>query len=181
MPISLICIIGTAADATDKYPLDTPVLISVASNAAYAALGTAGTLQKALDDVRDQIGANVVIIRIEHSGTADELTSRMTEKVQLLRGVESVVGEKSKVLITPGFTTIQKIKANPVMAEVLSVADGLRAMVIADGTNINNTDAIQARSHYGSKRLVIVDPGVKVWDTVTNDYALARIVRGSVY
>lgn len=180
VPTSLICILGTAAAAdVDKYPLDTPVLISAASNKAYAQLGATGTLPKALDGVRDQIGANVVIIRIDESGTDAELTSRMLTKVQLLRGVESVVGEKPKIIVAPGFTTIETAQANPIVAEMLTIADGLRAMVIADGTNTNNVDAIAARAHYGSKRLAIVDPNVKIWDTTTDayvsDYASARV------
>lgn len=168
---SLIVLLGTAEDAdSNKYPLDTPILVSAASNEAHGKLGAKGTLQKAFDGIRDQIGANVVVIRIDYSGSEADLKSRMVQKVQLLRGVESVVGEKPKVIIAPGFTTIETAQANPVVAEMLTITEGLRAIVLADGTNTNNADAIQARGHYGSKRLMIVDPNVKVWDTVQNKY-----------
>jgi hypothetical protein len=175
VPTSLICILGTAEDAdVNKYPLDTPVLISAASNDAFAKLGESGTLQKAVDGVRDQIGANVVIIRIDHEGTEAELTTRMIEKVQLLRGIESVVGEKPKILIAPDFTKLSTIQPNPVVVEMLTVADSLRAFVIANGPDTNETDAIQARGEFGSKRLVIYDCGTKIWDVGTNGYVDAE-------
>ena len=166
VPTSLICILGTADDAVaTAYPLDTPTPISAASNEAYKSLGTTGTLPKALDGVRDQVGANVVIIRVAHNDDEAQMTSAMVEAVQLLRGVESVVGEKPKVLIAPGFTKTSANEANPVIVEMLSVAEGLRAMVIADGANLTTTQEIQARSHYGSKRLTIAGVNHMAWDT----------------
>jgi phage tail sheath protein FI len=55
--------------------------------------------------------------------------------------------------------------ANPVVAELLSIAAGMRAVIIADGPNTDAVDAITYRQDWGSARVYVVDPEVMVWDT----------------
>ena len=55
-----------------------------------------------------------------------------------------------------------------VIAEMLGIADRLRAIIVADGPNTNDQDAITYRNNFGSRRVYLVDPGVKVWDTDTD-------------
>ena len=45
---------------------------------------------------------------------------------------------------------------------MLGIADGLRAIIYADGPNTNDTDAVDYRKDWSSKRLVVCDPWVKV-------------------
>ena len=52
--------------------------------------------------------------------------------------------------------------ANPVTVELLSLANRLRACVIADGPNTTSAAAVGYRQDYSSDRLLIVDPFVKV-------------------
>jgi phage tail sheath protein FI len=58
--------------------------------------------------------------------------------------------------------TIDQVE-NPVTAEFISLAERLRAGVIADGPNTTQTDAVTARQGFGSDRLMIVDPWVKIF------------------
>ena len=44
----------------------------------------------------------------------------------------------------------------------------LRAIIIADCPNTNDADAITYRKNFGSNRVYLVDPAVKVWDTANN-------------
>ncbi|WP_375731717.1 hypothetical protein [Xylella fastidiosa] len=65
---SVIGLVGTAplADAT-TYPLNTPVLVPDPFRWRPHP-GTAGTLPQAMDSILDQIGAAVIVVRIEDSG-----------------------------------------------------------------------------------------------------------------
>ena len=54
---------------------------------------------------------------------------------------------------------------NPVTSALISVAGRLRSIVVADGPNTTEADALTDRGKYGSGRLYIVDPAVKVFDT----------------
>jgi len=52
--------------------------------------------------------------------------------------------------------------ANPVVAELDGLAERLRAVVIADGPNTTDEAAVQTAGDFGSKRVYLVDPFVKV-------------------
>lgn len=180
---SVIGIVGTApnADAT-AFPLNTPVLIagSRAEAAKLDTVGTAlGTLPNALDGIFDQIGAVVVVIRVEEgideaSTIANVIggvnaTTGQYEGVQALLGAESVVGFAPRILCAPGFTH-QRITdtANPVVSELIGIAERMRAVIIADGPNTTDAAAITYGGDFGSARVYVVDP----WVTVFRDGAL---------
>lgn len=175
---SVIGLVGTApeADAT-AFPLNTPVL--VAGNRTEAAkLGTTGTLPDAIDGIFDQAGAMVVVIRVEQGaddaatitnviGGTDVSGARLG--VHALLDAESVAKVQPKILIAPGFTS----DAN-VTSEMVGIAEQMRAVIIADGpSTLNYADAITFRSQFGSERVFIVDPAVKVWDSANNQEATA--------
>lgn len=173
----VIGIVGTApnADAT-AFPLNTPVLIA-GSRSEAAKLDTVGTglgtLPNALDGIFDQIGAVVVVVRVEDGATeADTLANVVGgvdavtgqyQGVHALLGAESVVGFAPRILCAPGFTHQRPSgEANPVVAELLTLADRMRAVIIADGPNTTDAAAIAAAGDFGSARIYLVDPWVKV-------------------
>ncbi|BBD08446.1 phage tail sheath C-terminal domain-containing protein [Desulfovibrio ferrophilus] len=180
-----IGIVGTAPDAdAAAFPLNTPVLI--AGNRREAAkLDTVGdgkgTLPAALDGVFDQCGAVVIVIRVDEGadeaatltnvvGGVDETTGQY-EGVHALLACKSVVGFMPRLLIAPGFTHQRQEDAenpgtylkNPVVAELESIANRLRAVIIVDGPNTNDAAAISAIGDYGTARVYMVDPWVKVF------------------
>lgn len=57
---------------------------------------------------------------------------------------------------TASFGTI----GNAVVAELVPIADRLRAVVLADGPNTTDADAIAYAGDFGSKRVFVVDPKV---------------------
>lgn len=196
---SVIGLVGTApnADAT-AFPLNTPVLI--AGNRVEAAkldtLGSGeGTLPDAIDAIFDQTGAVVVVIRVEEGvdaaatlaniiGGVDAATGAY-EGVHAFLAAESVIGFAPRILCVPGFTserpedpvTPGTYLANPVVSELLGIADRLRAVIIADGPDSNDADAIAWAGVFGSKRVYVVDPGVKVLDgtAIVSQPASARV------
>lgn len=55
--------------------------------------------------------------------------------------------------------------ANPVVNELLGIADRLRSVIVAEGPSTTDVDAITYRGDYGSKRVYVVDPQILVFDT----------------
>jgi phage tail sheath protein FI len=251
---SVIGLIGTAPDAdATAFPLNTPVLI--ARRSEMAGLGTAGTLQSALDLIYDQAGAVVVVVRVaegvDEAATINNVrgginnTTGAYEGVHAFLAAESEVGFSPRILLAPGFThqrtsngilsiavttqgsgyttapavtisggggsgatavavlgtganagkvvsfTITNpgkgytssptvaIAAPPsggvqavagtvnrgtvrseVLAEMLGIANRLRAVIIADGPNTTDAAAIQIADDFGSDRIYVIDPWV---------------------
>ncbi len=197
---SVIGLIGTApsADAT-KFPLNTPVLIAGSRLEATGldTIGTGlGTLPDAIDAIFDQAGAVVVVVRVEAGldaaatrtniiGGVDALTGAYTG-VQAFLAAETAVGVAPRILCAPGFTGERPedtlvpgtYLANPVVAELLGIADRLRAVIIADGPDTNDAEAITYAGDFGNKRVYLVDPGVKRLDStgaIVVDPASARV------
>lgn len=174
----VIGIVGTAPDAdAAAYPLNTPVLI--AGNRTEAAKLDAvgdgnGTLPGALDGIFDQIGAVVIVVRVDEGLDEDETLANIVggvnagtgqyEGVHALAGAESVVGHAPRILIAPGWTHQRPTDtANPVVAELEGIADRLRGVIVADGPNTNDADAQAYAGDWGtSGRVYVIDPWVKV-------------------
>ena len=175
---STIGLIGTAPEADPVlFPINTPVLIA-GSRTEAAKLGLTGTLPDAIDSIFDQIGAVVVVVRVE-KGTSDALTLANIlggvdatngdyEGVHCFLSAENILGFVPKILIAPGFTHTRTSAqgqnpavANPVVAELIGIAERLKSVIIADGPNTNDADAIAYAKDFGSKRVFLVDPKSK--------------------
>jgi phage tail sheath protein FI len=172
MPSSTRYLTGGADEA---FPLNTPVLIA-GSRLEAVALGESGTLPAAVDAIFDQAGAMIVVVRVAIGQTTDETKSNIIGGVssdgrylgvQAFLGAESVVKVQPKILIAPGYSHDQAV-----VSEMLSIADRLRAVIIADGPNTTDQEAITFREQFGSARVYVVDPWVKVWDTSTDSEVL---------
>lgn len=169
---SVIGLVGTAPAAdSDKFPLNTPVLISGKRTDAVG-LGATGTLPAAIDGIFDQVGAMVVLIRVDvgadNAATLANIVGGVDDTTGQYLGVHALLGAQSKVhvtpriLIAPGFTN-----SEAVLTEMVPIADSLRAIIVAEGPNTNDAAAITYRGLFGSARVYLVDPWVKVFDTQT--------------
>ncbi|KXZ64584.1 MAG: phage tail sheath subtilisin-like domain-containing protein [Acinetobacter junii] len=169
---STIGIVGTAPDADPLiFPLNTPVLIA-GSRTEAAKLGLNGTLPDAIDSIFDQIGAVLIVVRVDEGaddtatlanilGGVDANTGQY-EGVHAFVAAENITGFVPKILIAPGFTHTRAAEtANAVVAELSGIADRLKAVIIADGPNTNDADAIAYAGDFGSKRIYVVDPKSK--------------------
>ena len=98
---------------------------------------------------------------------------------------ESVTGQKPRILIAPGYTE-HVTRANPadpptaapVTTGLVATAERIRAVIVADGPNTTQADAIAYRKLLSSRRVYVVDPGVRLTDaagTVSDAPASARI------
>jgi phage tail sheath protein FI len=171
---SVIGLIGTAPDADNaSFPLNKPVLI-VGSRREAAKLGDTGTLPMAINGIFDQIGAMVIVIRVEEGADEAETIANIIggvdaqtgdyKGVQAFLSAESIVHAAPRILIAPGFTHQRpNNQANPVISSMLVIADRLRAVIIADGPNTNDQDVITWRKDFGHARVYVVDPWVKIF------------------
>lgn len=169
---STIGLVGTAPDADPLiFPLNTPVLIA-GSRTEVAKLGLTGTLPDAIDSIFDQIGAVVIVVRVDEGETEAETLANVLggvdansgqyEGVHAFIAAENITGFVPKILIAPGFTHTRALDtANAVVAELSGIADRLKAVIIADGPNTNDADAIAYAGDFGSKRIYVVDPKSK--------------------
>jgi uncharacterized protein len=64
--------------------------------------------------------------------------------------------------------------ANPVVNEMLGLAQGMKAHIVADGPSTNDADALAYRADWGDRRVFIVDPEVSGWSVKTSTYSLER-------
>ena len=176
---SVIGIVGTAPDAdAAAFPLNTPVLIA-GSRLEAAGLDTVGdgegTLPHAVDGIMDQIGAVVIVVRVAaDADPAEELAnvvgginagSGAYEGVHALLAAESVVGLSPTVLCAPGFTHQRPgtpAGANPVVSEMIGIAERIGAIAVVDGPNTTDAAAITYAGDFGSPRVYVVDPWVRV-------------------
>ncbi len=195
---SVIGLVGTAPMG----PVNTATLISGSLTEAVATFGpeTDGyTIPTALAGIMDQTGAVVVVINVADPDNSDHLDdddaldpSLITNSdiigtittegnytgVQALLAAQSECAVTPRILIAPGYTHEKTESAsNPVVAALLTVAERLRAITIADCPNSTKTDAVNYVSDYGSERLFCIYPWVRVYknDEIVDEPASARI------
>ncbi len=177
---SVIGLVGTAPEANDeRFPLDTPVLVT-SRRTEIAGLGTTGTLPMATDGIFDQCGAMMVIVRVTEGNNREETISNVIggidnatgqrKGLQALLDARSVAKVHPRILIAPDFS-----HEMAVATEMVSIANNLKAVVVADGPNTTDEAAISYRENFGSNRIYIVDPWVKVWSTKTKAVAVEPV------
>lgn len=174
---SVIGLVGTAA----KGPINTPTLVTSRRQGVELFGVGFGTIPDALDDVYDQAGAAVVVINVFDDSYPDEAAAALDAGmvggvdattgaytgVHALLAAESVAKVAPRILIAPGYTgkVTAQGAAGAVLAEMYGIADRLRAVIITDGPNTTDAAVITMRESVGSRRVFIVDPQVRVFDT----------------
>ncbi|WP_375682161.1 phage tail sheath subtilisin-like domain-containing protein [Bartonella sp. CE47NXGY] len=183
---AVIGIVGTAPDADERaFPLNTPVLVAGSLSQAAKLDKTGkrqGTLPNALDLIFKQVGAIVVVVRVNEGDNENATLTNILggvnangayEGVHALIGAQSIVGQTPRILIAPGFThqrpssvNIEEngtdATANPVAAELIGIAERLRAIVVLDAPNTTDEAALSTAKDFDSKRAILIDPFVKV-------------------
>lgn len=163
--------------ADEPYPLNTAVLVT--SQAMANRLGSTGTLPGVYSAIFNQGINTAVFVRVAEGGTpAISLTNVVGNEAAgtglwALLAAEAVTGQVPRILAAPGFTSaLAAGPASPVTLGLISVATRLRGCVIADGPNTTEADALLDRAKFGSDRLYIVDPAVKVFDPATGGFVI---------
>lgn len=184
---SIIGLVGTYdPNGEGKALPNTPTLITRLAEgvALFGANDGTGvhTIPQALQAIYDQAKAVVVVIGIPVGETEADTISNiiggvneagLREGIEALLDSKSVTGQKPRILIAPEYSAEQAVA---VKLDV--VAHKLRAMAYIDGPSTTDQDAIQYANNFGSKRVYLIDPGIKYWDTAADG---ERIAPASAY
>ena len=131
------------------------------------------------------INANTaVLVSYSYGDVAVVTAAAMVVKAARLLDAQSELGVDPEILIAPGFTEAvtrdvkQAISAAPGATGLDALATRLRGIVVADGPGTTRADALAYRKAIDSKRVIVVDPKVKVLaadGTVSNAPASAYV------
>ena len=168
---AIIGLIATAPDADDEtFPLNKPALVTRVTQAIGKA-GVEGTLSRALDAIADQSSPIIVAVRVPEGegGSAAEIAADQTSKVigttlpdgsytglQALLAAEAQLGVKPRLLGAPGLDTVD------VVAEMVSIAQALRAFAYAGSRKANGdpaqtvSESIAYRNNFGARELMLI-------------------------
>jgi len=153
--ISTIGLIGTAPDANElEWPLNEPVLLLGPERKKLQALCKNGTLPDALDGIFDQIGARVIVVRVEEGSSLNQTISNVIGDRADSTGIHAFElakpehNEIPRILIAPGFTSIRPTGvlsidlsdagSNYTTAPTVTISGGGGQGAEAEATIVNN-------------------------------------------
>lgn len=174
----IIGVVGTAPNADPNvFPLNEPVLI-IGSRKKAAKLDTvgdgAGTLPQVMGAIFDQTSPVIVVVRVEEKADPVEQEAEIIGGVdssgtytglEALRVAETKVGQRPRILGVPGFS--HRIG---VAKKIGSLAEQLRAFGYVDVVADSVEAATNYRDQFGNKRLMLMWPGVRVFDAASRSY-----------
>ena len=143
----------------EPFPLNKPVAV-VAGKTAIDNAGAEGTLAKALDDIKDQAGALVVVVRVAECADDAATQANVINGMEAWLAAKTEVGYQPRILVAPEFSQF-----DGVAAELNAKAKRLRAVAYLDfAMTASYTDAMKRARNYG-ERVEISWPWVRVFDT----------------
>ncbi|WP_256077651.1 phage tail sheath family protein [Massilia sp. YIM B04103] len=168
---SVIGIVDTYTPGAGLAAPNVPVKITSLREAA-AAFGITSNLYKSLRAVYARTNAVIAAVGVAQVADAAAQTSAVIGGVtaqgartglQALLDAKSVLGLHPRLLVAPGHSATQAVAT-----AMDGIAGKLRAVAIIDGPNTDDDAATAYAAKFGSKRLYLVDPGIRVWDTTAN-------------
>ncbi|HGH6027858.1 TPA: phage tail sheath C-terminal domain-containing protein [Vibrio mimicus] len=143
----------------EPFPLKKPVAVA-GSRKLIDKLGKEGTLPAAFDDIFDQTGALVIVVRAEKGQTEEQTQANVIEAMQAFLDSQTETGYTPRILIAPEFSQF-----DAVASELDAKAKRLRAIAYIDcDRTASYTDAIKRARQFG-ERVEITWPWVRVFDT----------------
>ncbi|MEH0373816.1 phage tail sheath C-terminal domain-containing protein [Vibrio mimicus] len=143
----------------EPFPLKKPVAVA-GSRKLIEKLGKEGTLPAAFDDIFDQTGALVIVVRAEKGQTEEQTQANVIEAMQAFLDSQTETGYTPRILVAPEFSQF-----DAVASELEAKAKRLRAIAYLDcDRTASYTDAIK-RARQFSERVEITWPWVRVFDT----------------
>ncbi|EKF9405276.1 phage tail sheath C-terminal domain-containing protein [Vibrio cholerae] len=143
----------------EPFPLKKPVAVA-GSRKLVEKLGKEGTLPAAFDDIFDQTGALVIVVRAEKGQTEEQTQANVIEAMQAFLDSQTETGYTPRILIAPEFSEF-----DAVASELDAKAKRLRAIAYLDcDRTASYTDAIKRARQFG-ERVEITWPWVRVFDT----------------
>ena len=143
----------------EAFPLNKPVAVAGSPKAAEA-LGTAGTLPAAIDDIFDQTGALVIVVRAEEGSDEATTQANIINAMQGWLDSQTETGYTPRILVAPEFSQV-----DAVASEMEAKAARLKAITYLDcERTATYTDAMKRARQFG-ERVEVQWPWVRVFDT----------------
>ena len=166
---------GVEVDLIESYKQEPLRFFSSVEDALEEFKGREGTILRVLDGINDQnvrapiILSLVVITREEAQQSPERFYENEQLKSNVIAGIESfkraymLFGYKPNLIVAPYFSHDLDVST-----QMQSTATRLSAMAIVDLNCENEQEAVEKVKSYGSERVMVCDPYVKVWDTLKN-------------
>lgn len=173
---SIIGMVGLFTPAEGLVAPNDPVMLT-SYREAVARFGADAPITQAAKAIYEQARAVIVAVGIPASEDAAALTSAVIGGVTITgqrTGLQALLDGKSRfnaqprLLIAPGFSSTQAVAT-----AMDALAGKLRAIAIVEGPDTDDEAALAYAANFGSKRIYMVDPGVKHWDTAANAEVVA--------
>ncbi|MDN3611353.1 phage tail sheath C-terminal domain-containing protein [Vibrio ostreicida] len=143
----------------EPFPLNKPVAVAGSRKRAKG-LGKTGTLPAAIDDIFDQAGALVIVVRAEQGADDAETQANVIMAMQAFLDSQTETGYTPRILVAPEFSQL-----DAVASELEAKAKRLRAVTYVDCTRVASyTDAMKRARRFG-ERVEVEWPWVRVFDT----------------
>ncbi|PAS29082.1 phage tail sheath C-terminal domain-containing protein [Vibrio cholerae] len=143
----------------EPFPLKKPVAVA-GSRKLIEKLGNEGTLPAAFDDIFDQTGALVIVVRAEKGQTEEQMQANVIEAMQAFLDSQTETGYTPRILVAPEFSQF-----DAVASELEAKAKRLRAITYLDcERTASYTDAMKRARQFG-ERVEVEWPWVRVFDT----------------
>ena len=148
------------ADGEDEpFPLNKPVAVA-GTRKSIDKLGLQGTLAAALDDIFDQTGALVIVVRVEQADTDAVTEANIIKGMEAWKASQTETGYQPRILIAPEWSQM-----DAVASEMEAKASSLKAIAYVDNERTASyTDAIKRARGFG-ERVELYWPWVVVYDT----------------
>lgn len=157
-PVAATNLTGGAAE---PFPLYTPALIS-GSRSKAKQLGYSGTLYADMNDILNNIGALVVVVRVEDDDDPEQQTANIIQGIQALQLGQGTLNYQPRILIAPDWST-----DDGVGKALESMATTLRAVTYLDSPSMATAESVAIRAQEYGARVEILRPRIMVTSDIT--------------
>jgi len=168
-PISIQSITPIGIAGTAENVVDGLYFYGSVTAAKEALKEAGGSIQRSVYAIYDQAVETPVILSVftEGASTGDTTTAAKAA-IEKFSDAMAEFNYRPNLLIAPEFSDTDVISS-----ALTTQAEKLKATAIVDLNAVSETDAVSKAGNFGSRRVLLADPFVKIWDDVSGAYVFA--------
>lgn len=142
--------------------------VTAAKN-ALEELKSVGSITRAIEAIWDQAVETPIILSVfaQDDDENQEITN-CKNAIEAFATAEPTTGHRPNIVIAPEYS-----HEDVISGVITTISTKLKATGIVDLNAENESEAILKAKDFGTNRLLLCDPYVKVWSEETNDYVMA--------
>ncbi|MDQ7735461.1 phage tail sheath protein [Halomonas sp. SpR1] len=157
---------GPEADA-ERFPLDTPVLVTDIYSAIGAA-GTTGTLARSLRAIVEETRALCVVVRVAEGEDEAETTANIIGSVTATgqkTGIQALLAAEQRFGVKPRILGVPELDNENVASALVSIAIKLRAFAYVSAYGCETKEeAVMYRENFGEREAMVIWPNFQNFD-----------------